>query len=133
MDAWYYRISRGCHTYWRMEDEEKEEPIGQLFLHGERCDTPLWPVEDGEWRMEDGNYHCRPHVVRIYALFTRSDLKSVLSSIMHFLQCVACDTIDIEFIFLSPSLLWSTPLGLPGRCGICMHQHSMSGRRRRRR
>ena len=27
------------------------------------------------WRME--NYHCRPHVVRIYALFTHLDLKSV--------------------------------------------------------
>ena len=27
----------------RMENEKKEEPIGQL-LHGERCDTPLWPA-----------------------------------------------------------------------------------------
>ena len=40
---------RGCHTSsenveW--ENEEKEEPIGKL-LHGERCDTPLWPVENG--------------------------------------------------------------------------------------
>ena len=34
----------------RMENEEKEEPIRYL-LHGERCDTPLWPVENGEWRM----------------------------------------------------------------------------------
>jgi hypothetical protein len=42
-------------------------------------------VARGEWRMENENYHCRPHVVRIYALFTRSDLKSVVSSIMHFL------------------------------------------------
>ena len=29
------------------------------------------------WRMENENYHCRTHVVRIYALFTRLDLKSV--------------------------------------------------------
>jgi hypothetical protein len=42
-------------------------------------------VARGEWRMENENYHCRPHVVRIYALFTRSDLKSVVSSIMYFL------------------------------------------------
>ena len=38
---------------WRMKNEEKEEAIGSL-LHGERCDTPLWPsrrVESGEWRM----------------------------------------------------------------------------------
>ena len=26
----------------------------------------------------------------------------------------------------------STPLGLPGRCGICMHQHSTNATRRRR-
>ena len=36
----------------RMENEEKEEPIG-LLLHGERCDTPLWPSR----RMENDNYH----------------------------------------------------------------------------
>ena len=36
-----------------MKNEEKEEPIG-LLLHGDRCDTPLWPSrrkENGEWRM----------------------------------------------------------------------------------
>ena len=36
-----------------MENKEKEEPIG-LLLHGERCDTPLWPsrrMEKGEWTM----------------------------------------------------------------------------------
>ena len=44
---------------------------------------------------------------------------------------VACDT--MKFILLSPLLVWSTPLGLPGQCGICMHQHSTSGIRRRRR
>ena len=33
-----------------MENEEQEEPIG-LLLHGERCDTPLWPSR----RMENGN------------------------------------------------------------------------------
>ena len=44
-------------------------------------------TENGERRMENGNYHYRPHVVRIFALSTHSDLKSLLSSIMHFL-CV---------------------------------------------
>ena len=28
-----------------------------------------------------------------------------------------------EIILLSLPLVWSTPLGLPGRCGMCMHQH----------
>ena len=37
---------------------------------------------------------------------------------------------EFEFILLSPPLVWSTPLGLPGRCGICMHQHSTNGIRR---
>ena len=46
---------------------------------------------------------------------------------------VAWDTMELGFILLSPLLVWSTPLDLPGRCGICMHQHSTSGRRRRRR
>ena len=32
----------------RMENEEKEEPIGYL-LHGERCHTSLWP----SWRTEN--------------------------------------------------------------------------------
>ena len=71
----------------RMENEEKVEPIG-LLLYGERCDTPLWHsrrMEKGEWRMENDNYHFPPHVVRMYALFTCSDLKSVLSFIMHFM------------------------------------------------
>ena len=40
---------------------------------------------------------------------------------------------EFESILLSPPLVWSTPLGHPGRRGICMHQHSMSGKRRRRR
>ena len=34
----------------RMENEEKNELI-RLFLHGEWCDTPLWPY----WRMNNGN------------------------------------------------------------------------------
>ena len=34
-----------------MENEEKEEPIG-LLLHGERCDSPLWPSR----RMENAKY-----------------------------------------------------------------------------
>ena len=38
---------------------------------------------------------------------------------------------EFEFILLSPPLVWSTPLGLLGRCGTCMHQHSTSGIRRR--
>ena len=46
---------------------------------------------------------------------------------------VACDIMEYEFILLSPPLVWSTPLGLPGQCGICMHQHSTSGIRKRRR
>ena len=36
---------------------------------------------------------------------------------------VACDTMELEFILLSPSLVWSTPLGLPRQREICMHQH----------
>ena len=46
---------------------------------------------------------------------------------------VACDTMKSVFILLSPPLVWSTPLALPGRCGICMHQHSRNGIRRRMR
>ena len=46
---------------------------------------------------------------------------------------VACDTMEFEFILLSPLLAWSSPLGLPKRRGICMHQHSTSDMRERRR
>ena len=45
---------------------------------------------------------------------------------------VVCDTMEFEFILMSPPLVWSTPLGLPSQYGICMHQHSTSGIRRRR-
>ena len=45
---------------------------------------------------------------------------------------VSCDTTEFEFIILSSPLVWSTPVGLPRRCGTCMHQHSTSGIRRRR-
>ena len=31
---------------------------------------------------------------------------------------VACDTMELEFILLSPSLVWSIPIGLPRQCGI---------------
>ena len=44
---------------------------------------------------------------------------------------VACDITELGFILLSPPLVWSTPLDLLERCGICMHQHSTSGIRRR--
>ena len=37
-----------------------------------------------------------------------------------------------KFIMVSLPLVWPTPVGLPERCGICMHQHSTSGIRRRR-
>ena len=40
---------------------------------------------------------------------------------------------QFEFVLPSPTLVWSTPLGLPRRCGRCMHQHSTSGIRRIRR
>ena len=40
---------------------------------------------------------------------------------------------EFEFILLSPLLVWSTPLGLLGRWGISMHQHSTCGIKRRRR
>ena len=46
---------------------------------------------------------------------------------------VACDNIEFDFVLLSSSLVWSTTLGLPKRCGICMHQHSASDIKRRRR
>ena len=67
--------SRGCHTSsenGRMENEEKEEPIGQQLLHGERCDTP---ITSGMWRIENREEELplSQLVVRIYALFTRSD------------------------------------------------------------
>ena len=31
---------------------------------------------------------------------------------------------QFEFVLPSPTLVWSTPLGLPERCGRCMHQTS---------
>jgi hypothetical protein len=31
-----------------MEDEEKEEAI-KIASPWRKCDTPLWPVENGEW------------------------------------------------------------------------------------
>ena len=34
---------------------------------------------------------------------------------------------NLSSFSLSPPLVWSTPLSLPWRCGICMHQHSTSG------
>jgi hypothetical protein len=40
---------------------------------------------------------------------------------------------QFEFILPSLTLVWSTSLGLHGRCGGRKHQHSTSGRRRRRR
>ena len=46
---------------------------------------------------------------------------------------VACDTVEFEFVLLLLMLAWCTPLGRPGQCGICMHQHSTSGIRRKRR
>jgi hypothetical protein len=54
-----------------MENEEKEEPIGQL-LHGESV-TPL--VARGEWRMENGEWKLpmSQHVVRIYAATTTAN------------------------------------------------------------
>ena len=58
---------------------------------------------------------------------------SVTMDAWYYRFSVACGTMELEFILLSPPLLWSTPLGLPMRCGICMHQHSVSGIRRRRR
>ena len=36
-----------------------------------------------------------------------------------------------EFVLLSPTLVWSTPLSLPGQCGGCMHQRSTSGIRKK--
>ena len=46
---------------------------------------------------------------------------------------VACDIMKLENILLLSLLVWSTPLGLPGRCGIRMHQNLTSGIRGRRR
>ena len=40
---------------------------------------------------------------------------------------------QFEFVLPSPTLVWSTPLGLPGQCGGLLHQHSTSDIRRRRR
>jgi hypothetical protein len=46
-----------------------------------------------------------------------------------------CHKGQFEIVLPSPTLGWSTPLGLPRQCGRCMHQHLTSGisRRRRRR
>ena len=33
---------------------------------------------------------------------------------------VPCDTMELEFVLLSPPLVLSVPLGLPGQCGICI-------------
>jgi hypothetical protein len=33
---------------------------------------------------------------------------------------------QFEIVLPSPTQVWSTPLGLPGRCGGRMHQHSTS-------
>ena len=40
---------------------------------------------------------------------------------------------QFEFLLLSPTLVWSTPLGHPRQYGGCMHQHSTCGMRKRRR
>ena len=40
---------------------------------------------------------------------------------------------QFEFVLSSPTLVWSTPLGLPRQRGGRMHQHSTSGIRRRTR
>ena len=45
---------------------------------------------------------------------------------------VACDTTKLENILLLPPLVWSTLLGLLGRCGIHMHPNLTSDIRRRR-
>ena len=45
---------------------------------------------------------------------------------------VVCDTMEFKIISLSPPLVWSTPLAFPGRCGICMHQHSRSDIRKKK-
>ena len=42
----------------------------------------------------------------------------------YYRNSVACNTMEFEFLLLSSLLVWSTPYGLPGRCGKCMHQHS---------
>jgi hypothetical protein len=88
--------TRGCHSCSENGEWENGEWENGEWENGEwgkreanRIASPwrkVWHpfVACGEWRMENENYHCRPHVVRIYVLFTNSDLKSVVSSIMHF-------------------------------------------------
>ena len=58
----------------RMENEEKEEPIG-LLLRGERCDTPLWfsrrmenEVRRGEKFSENGPFFTSGGKVRVSIL-----------------------------------------------------------------
>ena len=58
-------VIRGCHTF----SEKGEGRRANGRMENEECELPF----------------CCPHVVRIYALFKRLDLKFVLSSIMHFL------------------------------------------------
>ena len=60
------------------------------------------------------------------------EFSSVNMDAWHCKISVACDAMEFDFILLSSPLVWSTPNGLLGRCGICMHQHSTSGIRRRR-
>ena len=50
---------------------------------------------------------------------------------MHDRINVTCDTTEEHKVQHFNGVVCSTPLGLPWRCGICMHQHSTSGIRRR--
>ena len=62
---------------------------------------------------------CRHHK-HCHGFGTCSIMKfcSVDMDARYYIISVACDTMEFEFILLSPLLVWSTPLDLPKRCGI---------------
>jgi hypothetical protein len=91
-----------------------------------------------------------PNVSHIYGVGNAYHIHSKLCSITHvatkahvILRSLVvltwmCDTIELmqdvilwkntqyTILMVWCGVVWSTPLGFPGRCGICMHQHSTS-------
>ena len=63
----------------------------------------------------------RPVATKVHVII--QSFCSVNMDAWSYIISAACDTMKFEFILLSPLLVWSTPLGLPTWCGICIHQH----------
>ena len=71
---------KGCHIF-SENGEWGKRGANTIASPWRKVWHPLWPVENGECELP----FCRPHVVRIYALFTRLDFKSNWSS-----SCTFC-------------------------------------------